>query len=69
MDKELKRKAEYILKKHAMGWTSIYNEQNKTDYTVRAVEKEQCEKELSELGFDYKAIIIDEDETFTTYLI
>lgn len=67
--KDIKRKAELILQKHAMGWTNIYNDINKTDYTLRIKEKGQCEKELQELGFDYKSIIDSEDETFITYII
>lgn len=63
------QQAEQILKKYAMGWTSTYNEIGKTDYTLRIKEKEQCEKELQEIGFDYKSIIHSEDETFITYLI
>lgn len=65
----IKYKAELILKKYAMCWTSTYNDIGKTDYTLRIKEKEDCEKELKELGFDYESIIDQQDETFITYII
>ena len=59
-------KEENILKKYALGWTNIYQEDSITDYTIYLKDKLKCEEELLLLG--YKPVIEDQCDTFVTYL-
>lgn len=57
---------EKVLNKYALGWTDIYTDIGKIDYTIRIKDRRECEKELLELG--YIPEIESVNDTFITYL-